>query len=441
MLVAVGVIAFLASGRGLLVPLAVTAALTAGSVMTLAGQSVPAFYAVGIAAVILIVTGGRDLDRVPSSPLKWLGGFAIWAALITLIAPTIFAGSPTLLSDQLQGAIGSPVPLKYTVSHIAQLIYLATGFATAVYLMRNRRTSNRLVDIMFLTGIGLSEFRWLSRYGLPWPDRFFDNSHNTIYIETFETGLPRFRGIFPEPSMLATFSVAGAFYFVVAGISRRGRARWWRIAAAAVGFHLLVVCTSTTALVAPIATMALLAGIWLFRFIRGDARLPVGAAIGGSFALAACVPFAGRAINAVTSQLDQKVATVSYTGRTFADHFAYSSIGRSYGLGFGLGSSRPSSFLPMLLSSVGIIGTALFAVAVGIVCWRAWRRPEARPVVIALATVIVAKCISLPDLNNPAALWVLIGVTAWHARQQAAADAQGESQRFTGTIGPSRSAA
>jgi hypothetical protein len=81
----------------------------------------------------------------------------------------------------------------------------------------------------------------------------------------------------------------------------------------------------------------------------------------------------------------------------------------TYGLGVGLGSSRHSSLIPTALSTVGIIGTALFAMVLyrTVKLFPGRLAPAALQMTFwSLIGLLVAQSIAVPDINRPT-LWVL----------------------------------
>src|SRR6185312_9230318 len=76
-----------------------------------------------------------------------------------------------------------------------------------------------------------------------------------------------------------------------------------------------------------------------------------------------------------------------------------------------LGANRASSFFPGLLSTVGLVGTLLFAVAVVGLVRRGAAVREYRPVAWALVALLVVKVIAGPDLSDTSGImWLSLGL-------------------------------
>lgn len=419
---------------GLGLALAIGAGLTAGSFASAGGNAIPVFY-----VFAALATGMLAIVRVPKVrpfPLAWLYVFGFWAVLITLLGPLMFAGAPVMSHRLTAGQAAITEPLAFNTSNVAQAAYVVLGIGAATYLMAQPRTSRVLATWAFATGVGLSFVQYVAqRARLPWPKRLFDNSENFTYTARTATGAPRFRGIFPEPSMLAVFCVAALVYFLAVAVQTRGRARLLSVAAAAMAVVDLLPSTSTTAWAAPILTGVIGLAWWLWRFLSFRAKLPPSVALAAIAVLIVAAPFAPHAIASVASGVRSKLGTVSYSSRSWADAHALHLTGDSFGLGMGLGSNRASSLVSTMLSDVGIIGVALFVLAVVAVCRRAWRCGEARPVVLALLAMLVGKAIAWPDLNSPGLEWLLLGVAAAYvARAEAPLD-RGASAVVPGRAG------
>jgi hypothetical protein len=100
---------------------------------------------------------------------------------------------------------------------------------------------------------------------------------------------------------------------------------------------------------------------------------------------------------------------MSYLSRVAADQESFAMFTDTYGIGVGLGSSRPASLLMTLLSTVGIVGTALFAMVLYHIARLFPGRRAPSPLQMSfwsLAGLLVAS-MGVPDINRPA-LWALL---------------------------------
>ncbi len=111
----------------------------------------------------------------------------------------------------------------------------------------------------------------------------------------------------------------------------------------------------------------------------------------------------------------RKAETSSFENRTSSDTHALWLLEQSYGMGVGLGSNRPSSFLFYMLGNVGVLGSFLFFGALALTVAKSWfnsqRAAQSKGVILSLFYLIIAKILALPDFFSPD-MWVLILITS-----------------------------
>jgi hypothetical protein len=108
--------------------------------------------------------------------------------------------------------------------------------------------------------------------------------------------------------------------------------------------------------------------------------------------------------------LINKLDTASYKNRTIADLHALKLFVDTYGFGVGLGSNRPSSLLPFLLSQLGFVGTLLFLVFIYKIMYftyKSLKNTEYFQYFFLIPAVLVSQLIAYPDITNPT-LWQFI---------------------------------
>jgi hypothetical protein len=396
-------------------------------VLVVMGNGLEAYHFVALIAAFLLVASRGEREgaallhgvhhgRRALPGLTPLALFVVWALIITLMGPWVFSSLPVLIPRAgIDQTVSAPLPLRYNISNLAQGAYLILGFATVLFLAQRRRLSPHflvpgLALAMLLTGANLL----FDLLGLPWPSKFFDVDPNTRYVSYTTTGEPRFRGIFAEPSGLATWATVAVVYFISAASRTGGRLR---LTYAGLG-TLSVVCLwasgSGKAAVAGLLLVALVLLIAAYRFLTSSTKIPIGVVLSGLAALIVVAVEWSRIYGAFYSIIVDKLASQSYFVRTTADLYSLDILVKSFGLGVGLGSNRPSSFWPGLLSTTGIIGAVLFAWATAALILAAWRRAEWRPTVYALLTLLMTKSIAGSDLSSPL-LWLGLGGCAYAA--------------------------
>jgi hypothetical protein len=387
--------------------LAASAALPASAAFTVAGNSVSPFYAMSAIAALLLVF---DKRRIASGRGRLaLAVFVAWSLMITLLGPILFAGTRVLSARiGIDIAVLSPDQLAFTASSIAQASYLFLGVCAIVYLARSQ-AHPLIAGLPLAIATVLTSLRALTLIiGVRWPAELFDTSVNVLYSDTSDGTGSRLRGIFTEPSELAGFSLAAVAFFAVAAFTQRGLIRWSAIALTSTALVNLNLSSSGTATIGIVIFGAIALTALLAHTLRTDAKTLPYIAIGMLLAAVGIILFGSTISERGLELFTGKVGSMSFFSRTTADLFSLSLAGQTAGMGVGLGANRPSSFLTMLLSCVGVIGLIAFAALVFQLLRGALRTPAALTSAWALLALLVAKAVSLPDLSTPV-LWILIG--------------------------------
>lgn len=426
-----GVLDLLPWVLGLALALPTTALLAVG------GQSIPTSALLGMACFAGVLASSARRDA--TSPLAWTGAWWMvvlvgWSVLVTVAAPTLFHGAPVLRPrGGIDEQVLDPDRLTYTVSNVAQLGYLVLGGA-AVTLVATRR---RLSPHVFLPGLGLamllSAWRLLhDLHGLPFPVSLVDNYSSTRYVSTTPTGGYRLRGVFTEPSVLAQYAVAALVLAAVMTPRSRGR---WRMAYVLTGTLALVdlwYSGSTKGLVTGLLLVALTAGVAFWQVLTDRAQV-LRVALVGLAATVVLLVYSPTVLAYLGRTFTEKRGSSSYSARTTADLFSLGVGIRSWGLGVGLGSNRPSSLWPMVWSCLGVVGLVALA-GLLVVVLRGATRLEGRPVFAwMLAAVVLSKSVAGSDLSDPLFQFTL-ACAAWAAT----ASRRGAGGAAPDTPGPAR---
>ena len=392
------------------VPFAATAAVTVGN------NSFPPFYL--IAAVVSALAVGqvvqiRSLPRHPALAPLFL--FSLWALVVTAIAAGYFQGISVLVPrGGIDQQVSDPGTLTFSTSNIAQCLYLLLGLGVVVYLAQREHISPHVLSAGFGIGSMLSSANLVIRDA--WPGWLFDNYAGVSYWMTDYQGVIRHRGIFPEPSYLAVFSTPALVYSLILAVRGKGRDRlWYTILAAAVALN-LTLSYSGTAIVGVLVMAGLAGSALCVRFIFFGAKVRPGAIIWSMLGAAALTPLIPTVVRAVTDLVLNKQGSQSFANRTTADLFSFQVLADTYGLGAGLGSNRPSSMLAMLISCVGLIGTVLFVLAVGLAIGRVAIHSEWTATAWAALAVLVTKFVAEPALSTPL-MWFTIGLCVYAGRK------------------------
>ena len=394
--------------------LALGGATAAGSAATLGAVVIPTFYATAMVAAGLVVAskcrprkGTAGTRKGADVGVVLLACFLFWSVLITLVAPFLFPGAPTV--DPVRGEL---VPGLLTSSNVAQMIYLFLGLVVVLFLRASNGAGTELIGLAAGTCTALSAWRYLAQVaGIPFPEGLFDNSPSFAFIQTAAGGLPRFRGILSEPAGLAASCLVTIFYMVPRARQVRGLRRAGCLVLAAAALYMGVVSTSTTFVIAGLVGVALVIVVVAFGFLSRRVAFSRSIAFLGALGVVVLVLVLPPLYTAIASAVSDKLASSSYVDRSSANEDALASFVNSFGLGFGMGSVRASSFVPTLLGATGAVGAVLFTGAVVVFVRRSALSSARRPVVWALVVFLVIKVSSGPDLSDTSGiLWIALGL-------------------------------
>lgn len=378
------------------------AGVPASAGVVVGGVAVPVFSCVGIVAAVAWAAA-RPRSPAPAVA-SVLVAFTAWSVAVTALGPWAFAGTPVL---EPRGGIDEQIraltPLAFGISNIAQAGYLVIAVVVVLFLA-GTGTARTALWVASWTGIGLSSVRNVLRtIGTDPTGPLFDTLNASYAVD----GDTRLRGVFSEPSELATFALAVLAGTVVLALTTSGRRRLAAVALAALALANLFGSASGTAVVAAAVVAGVALAVVVVRTVVRDGRglvWMVLAAIAGASVLL----IAGDAVTApLLAIVQDKVGSQSFDSRTAADAIGMRITSETLGIGSGLGSNRSSSFVVTLLSTVGLPGTALFLVAVALLVRTSVRQRATVPALTALLTLLVAKAVSVPDLSTPL-LWLCI---------------------------------
>lgn len=399
--VLLGAIAWLVSRRLFVAVLSAAAPLAATAAVTVGGSSVPPFYLLAVPATISAVLGVTR-HGIGHRALRLLSVFVVWAGLVTLVGPLLFAGMPVLgPRTGIDSAVHEPTPLAFTMSMAAQMVYLVLAVGVVFFVAQ----SDELHPGVLSTGIvfgTLASALTLLPAARPWVDVVF-KEYASAQFNPWEV---RHSGVFPEPSYLATFSFAAVVYCVHRATGVRG---WRRVGLASVAVvalaNGLLTESGTFAASVAIAGAALVVLVG-FRLLRSGVTKATAVVL---LVVAAALLVENRPVLALWEVITGKVLTESFGNRTLSNWYSLDVAADTWGLGVGLGADRPSSFALLLLSNVGVVGFALYAAVVARALGPASRIAAWRPVVTAVLALLLAKVVAEPALSTPL-LWLGLGL-------------------------------
>lgn len=363
---------------------------------------------VGIAP-FYVVMGAFLVAHCPEI-LRWrpqpgdglLVAFWVVCGVITAAGPLLFRGVEVFSSDLgLDEQVGYLQTLDFQLSNVAQLGYLALNLLLVGLLYRSADPV-RLVHIAFSVGTLVA---LTSLIGATWPHSFFDTIPGGFYALTDY----RPRGQFSEPSHLGLFALAAFTFYALMTLLHTGQkpGRLTCATLTAVSALLIIRSESGTAVGGAAIAAVVVITIGAVKVFAG-AKVPPLTMLLGMVATGALVVVSPLIIGYGNDVLASKSGSVSQSNRSFADDHAYELFWQSHGLGLGLGSNRASSLFALLVSTIGVVGTGLFAVIAVVALRAALRSAATFPLAGALIAALAAGVVSGGSFSSPL-FWVLIG--------------------------------
>ena len=303
----------------------------------------------------------------------------VWAGIITILGPRVFAGMGVFAPELGIGAIDT-VPLEAGLGNIAQLGYLSIAVMFLLLAGRLLPIDRRMLGAVVWLAVGLATLRLVTESS--WPHELLQNMPGFNYATP-----ERLSGTLHEPSVLGMYLVAAAAYFACR-LRVRGTAR----VGATVGLGLVgvdfIANNSGTALLglALVAALGVAVGAWR---IVATSRFTVG-----PWLIAIAVIVTGAALTQLpliysmtVGYAADKAGSASFSERSGSNARSWEILVESFGAGIGLGSNRPSSLFFLVLSCLGLIGITLLATLVVLALRRAGRIPGAVPAAWTLVAV------------------------------------------------------
>jgi len=362
----------------------------------------------------VIVKSFRRLEPGLTQSLEWpsalLFAVAGWGLLSAIIMPRIFEGEIYLLPVSVGDGVAGIYPLRPSSGNITQTVYAvgqSIGFFAIHQLLRLPGGLRHFCNAVLLLGLlnAAAAIIAIACYytGLPDPVQYLRTAY-AVYDVYESAGLVRIQGTFSETSSFSAFTLpifAFSLTLWLKGIRSRLSG-----AVALLSVLLLLFSTSATAYVA-LSLYGLLFSFDALRNALAARRsrnttylLIIAVAMLGL--IAAAIVFELSAAQRVTEYFEKtllnKADSNSGRERGFWNQQAWDAFVASYGLGVGLGSARASTYVLVLLSNLGVFGTALF----GMFLHRTYTRDASRseyPVVVAasrhaVVALLSASCVS-----------------------------------------------
>jgi hypothetical protein len=350
---------------------------------------------------------------------RWMTAFFIIAVLSALILPFVFRGVPvyTPRVGIDQGLLVRP-PLEFTHTNISHCVFLLLDMLVVLGAAQNFKGQNYAVKgfiftFYFLVAVIFLQFL-LPHLGLEFPSSLIRNNTGVSLSEVDpQVVSTRYPGTFAEASgagaVLACFTTG----FLVRRLKYGGS-----VFPAFLGLVTIFFVRSSGSIAAVgLAFMVLIFSYPIYRFpfyiniVRMRRALLMIGVLGIALAGIFYSPLRDSFIDLTLNKQDSG----SFAHRLASDAYALQLSVRTFGLGVGMGSNRPSSLLTSLLSTVGVAGLIVFVFAVVKLLSNAKANAPWLP--WCGLGLLICLAISGPDFDQPW-LWVLLAL-AVRMRQHA----------------------
>jgi hypothetical protein len=307
--------------------------------------------------------------------------FAFWlvAVIVTIFMPRVFAGHVDVIP--VRGILTGTSRLYPTAQNISQLAYLTISIFSVFTFARLYQSAYyrwHMMRAMYLGGIvvvvtGLLDFatQFLPIRPLLEP---FRTATYALLTDVEVLGGKRVIGLMPEASSFGNLCLnfLGCLYFFrLAFDDGKLRNRHVPIVLALLLF-LLWQATSSSAYVG-LALLALCAALhWCLRALsaprseisRTILLIEFWAVFAGLVSVVAVIVFSPALLDPIMATLDrmvfQKTSSHSYEERGMWTAVSWQALLDTYGLGVGLGGTRPSNAFVGVVSSTGFVGGVLY---------------------------------------------------------------------------------
>lgn len=346
--------------------------------------------------------------------------FAIYATVLTLIAPNFFEN--IIVAPFSDGVtINNLNILAFERSHVRQLMYLWVSVIFVAAFVATVRSAEdfKYLDVaikaslVFLFLLGLWQVLFVC-CGVPFPESLiYSNHYYKLNYRQFTAGIPRMTAYYIEPSQIA---IASAGYFGYFLSSLYGTMKWSTLSFLGLSLLVCIMSFSSTAYAGiAIGCLVFCLVVTVFRrfnyqYVRFFTLISISlmfvSLLVGMFAVN------GLLSEVVDSVLLSKADSVSAEYRMGVDKIAIELFEQTYGVGVGWASHRSSSFAAFLLCSVGVIGLIILmylAMCVGGLYKEKIDNDFETHMLWGLCFVLITMFIAGADPNHPF-LWFMLAL-------------------------------
>jgi hypothetical protein len=429
------------SWRWMLVALMVFATMDAAAVAMVGSFGLsPGYYMVLLVitrVLIEAVRRGLPIARPIVPPLACLLMFVAAAVFSLWAAVTFFQGDVVVLGGADRFQLTAAAPFQFRRENFTQLTYLIVSVALAAALgIRLSRAGptelTRMIDHAIVSAMIFSDvlclWQWLSYNTafVSWPhDFFFSNSSYASREDQFLLDAVRLSGPFSEPSSLAV-AYAGYLFYGYQRFRADGTVTSMGLLLASILIVLLSQSSTGYLLLGLFAAIVLAQPVAQAMMGRlPPVRVTAAGVTAIGLAVAALLAFGWYVMehkdfvaNVLDTLIFKKQEGSSYRERTGSNLIALQILVETRGIGIGIGSHKPSSFMLTLLSNTGVAGTLIFGLFLFLIMklpgtpvssGLGARRSIGDPLRWWLFGTLIPLVISGPNLSN-APLWTGFGL-------------------------------
>lgn len=328
--------------------------------------------------------------------------FVLYSLISAFVFPYIFEGTPVFSPrGGIDEQVNNQTLLEFSISNLGQGLYLLLNsvFLLGAFFLKQFIKVDRLLKIFKIIGLIVIFFTFYQKISSIlniWYPYEFINS-NSLYAQRYfmmVLNIQRISSTFTEPSYAG--SVLATYFTYFYAIIHYGNCSVINL------IYLFLFLFATLLTTSSLGYGQLIFSIIIFMMlsIRNIKKISIMAIV--LIILLILIWFNYDAVNEL---LFKKFDSSSGTNRLAADIYGIKIFLETYGLGVGLGSNRPSSFLSYLLSNLGVLGTMLFVnILVKIIHLIFYVKnnhlfAEKKAMFWSIISHVFGKVIGIPDLN------------------------------------------
>ena len=391
--------------------LIVSAIFPASSIVDLSDAGIEPYFLVGALFVLQRIYRAMVGTKADTSfrGKRWLILFAGIAILSAFTLPFIFAGIPVYEPHiGIDAGLFLNPPLQFAHANISHSVSVLLGVLVVFGASQNFKgpafsEKAYRFAFYFLAGVVLVQFLCFA-LGISYPYDLLQNNAG-VKLQTADTGdfSSRFPGTFTESSGAGAVLAAFTAGFLAEKI-KYGKS----IIPALLGLFTIILVRSTGSIVAiglAIVLLVIFHPIYRFPYHIDKVRLRRVALLIAIALFVLVVVLFSPLRDSVMDLTVNKQEGGSFFNRTASDLYALTLTVQTYGIGVGMGSNRPASLIPSLLSTVGVLGLVSYLMAYFKLLSNAV--PNHRELRWAGLVLLIGLAAAIPDYDGPW-IWVFL---------------------------------